>query len=95
MSSEIINEEMQTVTIMEIKKTERPSKYMDRDYTLAWIIDQYGRKIAAAGYWVENWQVGDVVKGILQEKVAIQGRSGNKEENVVSSLFLKNPSANY
>ena len=95
MSSEIVMEGQAKVTIMEIKKLEKPSSYTDGNYILAFIVDQYDRKIAAAGKWVENWQVGDEVEGILQEKATMQGRDGSKKAIVSSSLFLKNPKANY
>lgn len=95
MSSEIVKEGMQTVMIKDIKKTKRPSSYTDEDYTLAFITDEKDRKITAAGRWVEDWQVGDVVAGIMQEKASMRTGGGLKEAFPVSSLFLRNPEARY
>ena len=96
LNSEIVNEEKQKITIVEIiKKEEKPSSYTDGTYTLVIILDQFGRKIFAAGRWVQNWKVGNVIEGILQEKAIMQGKSNVKNPVVSSSLFLKNPDANY
>lgn len=93
LNSEIVKEGKEKITIVEIKKVKRLSTYTDIDYTLAFIKDQHDRKITAAGRWVEDWKEGDEVEGILQEKAKML--TGHKETFVSSSLFLKNPNANY
>ena len=90
---EIINEDEVKITIVKMKKTKRPSSYTNGDYTLAFIVDEFDRTITAAGKWVENWQEGDEVEGILQEKAKMM--TGRKDVFVSLSLFLKNPNANY
>jgi len=95
LNSEIVYEGEQKITIVEIQKVKKPSSYTEGNYTLVFIKDKDGRKITAAGRWVENWKIGDEVEGLLQEKAIMQGKSGNKKPVISSSLFLKNPDAKY
>lgn len=91
--NEIVKEDREEITIVKIKKEERPSSYTDGNYILAMITDQFGRKITAAGRWVRDWKEGDRVEGILQEKAKML--SGHKDVVYSSSLFLKDPNATY
>lgn len=90
MYTETLRQENTILIITDIRWGHRESKYSDQPYTFVKIIDQLGRKIAAAGEWVEDWQIGDFVEGILQEKVSVK-KDDVKNEQVFTSLYLKNP----
>jgi hypothetical protein len=92
-NGEIINESIERIKIVKMKKKKKPSSYTGGYYTLALIVDQFDRRIDAAGKWVENWQEGDEVEGILQEKASLT--AGHKEAFVASHLYLKNPQSRY
>lgn len=93
--SEILREEDSTIEITDLRWGHRESRYSDQPYTLIKIIDQFGRKITAAGQWVEDWKIGDVIEGILQEKVSVKTEDGQKDESIFTSLYLKNPESRY
>ncbi len=93
--SEILHQENAILTITDIRWGHRESKLSDQPYTLIKFIDQFGRKIAAAGQWVESWQIGDVVEGILQEKLLVKTNNDQKGEGIFTSLYLKNPDSAY
>jgi len=90
-NTETLHQEDAILTITDIRWSRRESKYSDQPYALVKFIDQFGRKIAAAGQWVEDWQIGDVVEGILQEKLLVKTNNGQKGESIFTSLYLKNP----
>jgi hypothetical protein len=85
MTNEIVHEGWEDITIQDIKKEKRPSKYNAGEYTRVAIMDIYGREIIATGEWTESWQVGDRVEGILQEQVDYKGKE------ITTSLYLENP----
>mgnify|MGYP000879891149 FL=1 len=81
--SEVVN-----IKIAKIGRKEMPSKFKEgATYNITTVMDEIsGRKGAAMGVFADNWKVGDIVKGIWEEKKYI-----DKDGFEQKSWNIKNP----
>ena len=75
------------ITIIKIGRKQNPSKYKPgTTYSITTVLDDKNRKLTAMGKWSDEWKVGDVIDGIVEEK-----KWTDKDGFEQIGLSLKNP----
>ncbi len=77
------------ITIVKLGRKQQPSKYKPGEtYSITTVLDQNGRKLSGIGKWTENWKIGDIIEGTVEER-----KWTDKDGFEQISLSIKDPNA--